>query len=136
MSSAIKTKNNHHDNIFEEIMRERAAVLSRAGNALGDALDKLNALNRDIELKIRTLQSLKNHEKTELSATKKRELFTEINYAIEKYNAEHGKAQLKYYYLIVTREAMGLRRHDRVYEIYKIPEKKKMKDFKWINIEN
>lgn len=126
MSSAIKKKNNHHDNICEEIMRERAAVLSRAGNALGDALDKLNALARDIELKIRTLENLNNHEKTEVSATQNKALFGEINRAIEKFNAEQGNAQLKYYYLIVTREAMGLRRHDRVYEIYKLPEKKQI----------
>lgn len=130
MSSALKKKNNHHENICEEIMRERAAVLSRAGNTLGDALDKLNALNRDIEIKIGTLESLKNHENTEVSATKNRALFGEINCDIEKYNTEHGKAQLKYYYLIVTREAMGLRRHDLVYETYKLPEKKKkIKDF-------
>jgi len=123
MSSPIMKKNNHHDNICEEIMRERAAVLSRAGNALNDALDRLNALGRDIEHKIRTLELKKNKENTERYPAENMALFSEINCAIDKFNAEHEKAQLKYYYLIVTREAMGLRRHDRVYEIYKLPEK-------------
>lgn len=126
MSSAIKRKDNHHDNICEEIMRERAAVLSRAGNALSDALDRLNALGRDIELKIRALEIKKNNENIEISSPENMALFSEINCDIEKYNVEHGKAQLKYYYLIVTREAMGLRRHDRIYEIYKLPEKMKI----------
>ena len=48
-----------------------------------------------------------------------------LNVLIEKFNAACEKAQLKYYYLIVTREAMGLYKHEYVQEIYQIPQKKK-----------
>jgi len=34
-------------------------------------------------------------------------------------------AQLRYYYLIVTREAMGFRRHKAVEDVYRIPPKRK-----------
>ena len=48
----------------------------------------------------------------------------EINEEIDTYNQLREHAQLRYYYLIVIREAMGLRRHDRVEEIYVIPDKR------------
>ncbi|MDQ1277067.1 MAG: hypothetical protein QG555_106, partial [Thermodesulfobacteriota bacterium] len=49
----------------------------------------------------------------------------DINKVILQYNRLWDHAQLRYYYLIVTREAMGLRSHHRVEEIYRIPPKKK-----------
>ncbi len=52
-------------------------------------------------------------------------LIEEINIDIEQFNVIVEKARLKYYYLIVTREAMGLRRHKMVQEMYVIPEKMK-----------
>ena len=59
-------------------------------------------------------------------ALKKKQLICEeINLSIDKFNAVHQKAELQYYYLIVTREALGLRRHEMIREIYRIPEKKK-----------
>lgn len=48
----------------------------------------------------------------------------EINGEIDRYNQLREHAKLRYYYLIVTREAMGLRKHDRVREIYGIPDRK------------
>ena len=56
---------------------------------------------------------------------KKQLICEEINFNIDKFNAIHQKAELQYYYLIVTREALGLRRHETIREIYRIPEKKK-----------
>jgi hypothetical protein len=50
---------------------------------------------------------------------------TEINGEIRHYNSAREYAQLRYFYLIVTREAMGIRRHKTVEEAYKIPPKKK-----------
>jgi hypothetical protein len=49
----------------------------------------------------------------------------EINGEINKYNHAREYAKLRYYYLIVTREAMGMRRHHWVEEIYTIPPRKK-----------
>ncbi len=57
-------------------------------------------------------------------------LIAEINSIIDQFNTVRKTAQLKYYYLIVTREAMGLRRHNMIQEIYIIPaRKKKMQAF-------
>jgi len=123
MPPVVNKKDTHHNNVCEDLMRERAAVLSRAGNALSDALDALAALEYDIEVKIQITENLKMGENAEKSH-REEALFAEVNGDIEKFNAERRKAQLKYYYFIVTREAMGLRRHDRVFEIYKLPEKK------------
>lgn len=55
---------------------------------------------------------------------KKQLIREEINLSIDEFNAVCEKAQLQYYYLIVTREALGLRRHEMIQEIYRIPEKK------------
>ena len=53
------------------------------------------------------------------------EALAEINGEIRRYNRARAYAELRYYYLIVTREAMGIRRHKAVEEVYRIPPKKK-----------
>ena len=50
----------------------------------------------------------------------------ELNREINKFNAAREHAKLRYYYLIVTREAMGFRRHASVEEAYRIPPRKKV----------
>ena len=52
-------------------------------------------------------------------------MYHDINIEIERYNDAREYAKLRYFYLIVTREAMGFRRHTWVDEIYRIPPKKK-----------
>lgn len=125
MIEPLNRKNEHHDNICEELLRERAAVLSRAGMAVSDAIELLTRLDGEIERKISFLEALnrdKNIQNVEQNIQVIRE---EINLIIEQFNAACRKAQLQYYYLIVTREALGLRRHDRISEIYRIPDEKK-----------
>ena len=126
MQAILNKKDSHHDNLCDEIFRERAAVLSRAGNAVSDVLDLLNRLKNEIESKKHLLDILSFGDDIIGISCDKKVLCTEINENIEKFNAACKIAQLKYYYFIVTREAMGLRRHDRVREIYKIPDEKKM----------
>jgi hypothetical protein len=125
MLAILNRKDSHHDNLCDEIFRERAAVLSRAGNAVSEVLDLLNRLEKEIESKRYLLNRLYLDDRIIEVSWDKRVLCSEINEIIEKFNAACKMAQLKYYYFIVTREAMGLRRHDRVREIYKVPEEKK-----------
>ncbi len=50
-------KQNQHDSLCEELLRERAAVLSRAGFAVEDALEKLLKIDQQIEEKMQYLRS-------------------------------------------------------------------------------
>ena len=114
-------KDNQHENICEEILRERAAVLSRAGYALEDAIDRLMFVAREIETKMSLLRSYKTAAHDREILGKRKLLHEEINLNIDQFNDLCRNAQLKYYYLIVTREALGLRRHEVIKEIYRIP---------------
>ena len=118
-------KDNHHENICEEILRERAAVLSRAGYALEDAIDRLKSVELEIEAKISMLKSYDTKARDREILDKQKLLHEEINLNIDQFNDLGRNAQLKYYYLIVTREALGLRRHEMIKEIYRIPSIKK-----------
>jgi hypothetical protein len=118
-------KQENHDALCEELFRERAAVLSRAGMAVEEALAGLAKLDQDIQIKIEQLQSLKLEQRMVVNLPERQILSAEINAGIDQFNAVLKNAQLKYYYLIVTREALGLRRHDRIQEIYPLPVKKK-----------
>jgi hypothetical protein len=98
----------------EELLKERAEVLGRAGEALSVALSDLEKIGRSIAVRVR-----------EAGVHPGPEILTEINGEIRHYNHARDYAQLRYYYLIVTREAMGFRRHKTVEDVYKIPPKKK-----------
>ena len=52
MQASGSGKQNQHDSLCEELLRERAAVLSRAGFAVEDALEKLLKIDQQIEEKI------------------------------------------------------------------------------------
>ncbi len=103
--------------LAEELLRERAAVLGRAGRAVEDALEKLAAIDRRL---IALLNSGDEASRDDASADPML-----VNDLIDQFNDACRLAELKYYYLIVTREAMGLRKHDLVRDIYRIPPKKK-----------
>lgn len=98
----------------EEILKERAEVLGRAGEALAAALSELDRIDRLIVESMRTA-----------GESPGREALAEINGEIRRYNRAREYAELRYYYLIVTREAMGIRRHKAVEEVYRIPPKRK-----------
>jgi hypothetical protein len=124
MQISHKIKNDQQDNLLEELLREKAAVLSRAGMAVDEAIQQLMRIDREIEVKVSILKSLNCKDDASKTLKKKQVICEEINFIIEKFNAVHQKAELQYYYLIVTREALGLRRHEMIREIYRIPEKK------------
>jgi len=113
----------------EELLREKAEVLSRAGERVSEVLQQLHDLTEDIERLLSTF----NENGSGDSATVDREtdpgrarrmLIEEINEKISLYNILREDAKLRYHYLIITREALGMRRHHWVEAIYKIPARK------------
>ena len=116
-----KTKNDQQDTLLEELLREKAAVLSRAGMAVDEALQQLTRKDQEIEAKLSLLNTFIWNKQTSEMLQKKRRVCEEINLSIDQFNSIRQKAQLQYYYLIVTREALGLRRHEMIQDIYRIP---------------
>ncbi len=103
----------------EEIFRERADVLARAGRSLSDALERLEDLGRAINKKLESIRFARQ------SAIHDASFYDDLNREIKAFNQAREYAELRHYYLIVTREAMGFRRHTWVEETYKIPPRKK-----------
>ena len=125
MQLSQKRKNDQQDNLLEELLREKAAVLSRAGMAVDEAIEQLMRKDQEIEAKLSLLNTFIWNKHTSEMLQKKQMVCEEINLSIDQFNSIRQKAQLQYYYLIVTREALGLRRHEMIQDIYRIPEKKK-----------
>lgn len=118
-------KQNQHESLCEELLREKAAVLARAGFAVEDVLEKLSKMERQIEEKIQNWRSLRQEISPENDLEGPRPFLDEINEIIDQFNMMRQKAEVQFYYLIVTREALGLRRHETVRRLYQIPPKKK-----------
>ena len=118
-------KDKHQDNILEELRREKAAVLARASWAVEEVIEKLERIDGEIRLKTSLLNSTKSQDRSRDLLRQRKLICEEINCSINEFNIVRKKAELKYYYLIVTREALGLRRHEMVQKIYRIPDKKK-----------
>ena len=118
-------KNEIHENICNELLKERAAVLSRAGFAVDDILQRLNRMDQIINAKTMQLKTICSSRTVERFPSGETCLADEINRLIDEFNQIRQKAELQFYYLIVTREALGLRRHQAVHELYRIPIKKK-----------
>ena len=112
----------------EEMLKERAEVLGRAGEKLAVAIDKMKNIEQGIDERLKRFRFMTekyrerggDHE----IASLKQDMMSEINREIAKFNRAREYAKLRYYYLIVTREAMGMRRHHWVDEWYSIPPRK------------
>jgi hypothetical protein len=113
----------------EEMMKERAEVLGRAGEKLSTAIEKMRTIEQIIEERLKKYHSIveKSGEvyDDESLVSRRHKIVKEINGEIGKFNHAREYAKLRYYYLIVTREAMGMRRHHWVEESYRIPPRKK-----------
>ena len=125
MQAALSGKENKHESLCEELLRERAAVLSRAGFAVEDVLEKLMKIERQIEQKVQHLRWIQNTDSNQRNINDEQSIFEEINSIIDQFNTVRQGAEIQYYYLIVTREALGLRRHETVQKLYQVPPKKK-----------
>ena len=116
------------DVLQQELLKERAVVLGRAGDSVERALIRLRRLEESIEGQCRALMRLgdgRPSAKLGGLPAEKGEIIQEINENINRYNRLREYAQLRYHYLIITREAIGLRRHNRVEEMYPVPPKKR-----------
>lgn len=105
----------------EEIFQERADVLYRTGEAMSDALRKMTSIGEIVDRSIEHLNTLTEDEEP---STIER-VYARINREVSRYNRAREYAKLRYRYLIITREAMGFRRHTWVEKIYAIPPKRK-----------
>lgn len=103
---------------LDEIFTERANVLFETGEKVSKAIERLHVFIKKIEEKERLLENQVD------DATSLR-ILDEINDDISRYNEAREEANLRYYYLIVTREAMGFRRHVWVKNTYEIPPRKR-----------
>lgn len=118
----INTKKTTQDVLQEEILRERVSALVRSGERLTDALDEL----RRIEKEVAEATALWTREvETGGSGSVASALLQEMNAKIRAYNRQREHVKTRYYYLIVTREALGIIHHERLEEIYRIPPKKR-----------
>jgi hypothetical protein len=108
-----------YEKTLEEILRERAEILFRTGEKLSEALRELAIIDSNIERIVMGGAAESEH------GPARPVMYNDINIEIERYNNAREYAKLRYFYLIVTREAIGFRRHTWVDEIYCIPPKKK-----------
>jgi hypothetical protein len=126
MSVMVNTRKTTQDILQEEMLRERAAVLARAGEKLTAAMEKL----LKIEAEISDASALwrrsggEGHGAAPAEAKGAHRILGEINAKIRAYNRQRELVKTRYYYLIVTREALGLIHHQRLAEIYRIPPEK------------
>ena len=124
MQASCAGKKDQQESLCEELLRERAVVLSRAGFAVEDALAKLAKIEEQIEDKLRYFYLDRNDDSVR-GAQSRQAFLNDINLIIDQFNAACQKAEIQFYYLIVTREALGLRRHETVQRLYLVPPKKK-----------
>ena len=126
----INTKKNVQDILQDEIFRERVTVLARAGEQLTEALKALEKMEGDIAAGITALPRVvgKGGSLAPRAADDddRRRLIDELNGKIGRYNRQREQVRTRYYYLIVTREALGIIHHQRLEEIYRIPPPKRL----------
>ncbi|MCU0581881.1 MAG: hypothetical protein MUF26_05455 [Syntrophales bacterium] len=130
----MKTEKSIEEVLQEEFLRERAAVLAKAAEKLTKTLRQLANIEESIIKESKAISGpafQENDHSGPIGETppRKRSTLIEINQHIDHFNKVRDTAKIEYYYLIVTREALGLRKHHWVEEFYAIPPKKKyMKD--------
>lgn len=120
---------NPEDILKEEFLQERAAVLGRAGEKVSAALDTLCEIERVIQERLvyfnEIVEACKSQHIDNSIISLRQQTVKEINYEIGRFNRAREYAKLRYYYLVVTREAMGMNRHHWIEDTYRIPARKK-----------
>lgn len=125
----MSTPKNPDEILQEEFLKERAEVLGRAGTRVSEALNALQCIEEGIAFAQGCYERLGSDPAgnglDDGDVRRRRiQLRREIETGIRKFNQAREEAKLRYYYLIVTREALGLRRHHWVEAAYRIPPKK------------
>jgi hypothetical protein len=127
---ALNKNKSTEDVLQEEFLRERAAVLGRAGDSVSRALEKLHSIENSLEERIDRLAEIERLVSQDFTDARslgqlRRQIVAEINREISRFNGAREYALMRLYYLIVTREAMGMRRHHWVDQHYRVPPRKK-----------
>ncbi len=122
----VNTKKTVQDILQEEMIRERAAVLARAGEHLSDALGKLAKIESEIAAGMDARRRHDGNGGAVVPEDDRQRLICELNGKIGVYNRQLEQVRTRYYYLIVTREALGITHHRRLEEIYRIPRQKRL----------
>ena len=130
MKMAFNTNKSPEDILQEEFLQEKAAVLGRAGESVSKALEKLQGIEKSLKERLIRLRDIERSIRQDCPdidnmGRLRRQIMIEINKEINKYNRAREYASTRYYYLIVTREAMGMRRHHWVEQHYRVPPRKK-----------
>jgi hypothetical protein len=130
MKMAFNTNKSPEDILQEEFLQEKAAVLGRAGESVSKALEKLQGIEKSLKERLIRLRDIERSIRQDCPDIDnmgglRRQIMIEINKEIHKYNRAREYASTRYYYLIVTREAMGMRRHHWVEQHYRVPPRKK-----------
>jgi hypothetical protein len=129
MMLKINREKNPKDILREEFLQERAAVLGRAGEKLSHALEKLYGIEKSIEERFMYFNQIIEKCQTQYNDSSliflRRQALKDMNVEIGRFNRAREYAKLRYYYLIVTREAMGIHRHHWIEDVYRIPPRKK-----------
>jgi hypothetical protein len=124
----INRRKTTQDILQDEMLRERAAVLARAGEKLTAALETLGKIEDEISAAL-ALWSRSGDDRNSAPASTagdvRRRLLRAINDMIRTFNRQRELTKTRYYYLIVTREALGLIHHQRLAELYRIPPEKR-----------
>lgn len=119
-------KKNVQDVLQEEMFRERAAVLARAGERLSEALEKLAKIENDIAAGMARRHCGGQKDGPAAPRDDRCRWTCDLNGKIRVYNKQLEQVRTCYYYLIVTREALGILHHQRLEEIYRIPRPKRL----------
>ena len=127
---AFNTNKSPEEILQEEFLQEKAAVLGRAGESVSKALEKLQGIEKSLKERLIRLRDIERSIRQDCPDIDnmgglRRQIMIEINKEINKYNRAREYASTRYYYLIVTREAMGMRRHHWVEQHYRVPPRKK-----------
>jgi len=114
------------ESLQEEFGRERAEVLASAGNNVAEIIQEMQRKSQHIADKVVRLREFQGNCVNNCAGKNgliiRKELEQEIDDDILLYDKLRNQALLRYYYLVVTREALGLRNHQWVKDIYRIPD--------------
>ena len=128
----INTRKTTQDILQEEMLRERAATLARAGERLAEVLERLHEMEGEIATGVALCEDWERAGADGVGGLSagadggdRQRFLQELNGKIQAYNRQRENARTCYYYLIVTREALGIIHHQRLEEFYRIPPKRR-----------
>ncbi len=128
----INARKTTQEILQEEVLRERVSTLVRTAERLAEALERLHEMEREIAASMEGGQGLGSSAGAGAKEGSGRQSFLrELNRKIQAYNRQREHVRMRYHYLIVTREALGIIHHERLEEFYPIPPKRDCLPEEW-----